>query len=47
MCENNIWEPAMKPSSLFAIALSLACATTALAAPDEKLKTAAEAASRR
>jgi glutamate carboxypeptidase len=33
------------PSScLLILALSLACATTALAAPDEKLKAAAEAA---
>jgi glutamate carboxypeptidase len=44
MLENSIREPTMHRSSLFVLALSLACATTALAAPDEKLKTAAEAA---
>ena len=34
----------MKTPSLLALALSLACASPALAAPDEKLKAAAEAA---
>jgi glutamate carboxypeptidase len=46
MQKNNIRESAMKtPSpSILVLALSLGCASSALAAPDEKLRAAAEAA---